>query len=74
MIISFFRRSKLWAIEENSWLRILREKVSPEIQNVEIERRFLVDSARELTKDELTSSNGSSKKLSSRNHLMKSPC
>ncbi|MBN2590693.1 MAG: hypothetical protein JXA96_12590, partial [Sedimentisphaerales bacterium] len=52
MIISFFRRSKLWTIEENSWLKTLRQKVSKEIQKVKIERRFLVDSARKLTNDE----------------------
>ena len=53
MILSFFRRSKLWAIEEKYWLNILRQKVSPEIKKVEIERRFLVESARTLTNDEL---------------------
>ncbi|MBN1972371.1 MAG: phosphoribosylformylglycinamidine synthase [Sedimentisphaerales bacterium] len=52
MMISFFRRSKLWAIEEKSLLRILRQKVSPEIKNVELERRFLVDSVRPLSNDE----------------------
>jgi phosphoribosylformylglycinamidine synthase len=53
MIISFFRRSKIWAIEEKTWLRILQQKISTQINNVIIERRFLVDSARPLTGDEL---------------------
>lgn len=53
MIVSFFRRSKLWATEEELWRAILQRKVSPEIMQVRIERRFLVDSARALKKDEL---------------------
>ncbi|MBN2181442.1 MAG: phosphoribosylformylglycinamidine synthase [Sedimentisphaerales bacterium] len=53
MILSFFRRSNLWATEEELWRAILQRKVSPEITQVKIERRFLVDSARALRKDEL---------------------
>ena len=53
MIVSFFRRSKLWANEEELWRVILQRKVSPEITQVKIERRFLVDSAGILRKDEL---------------------
>jgi phosphoribosylformylglycinamidine synthase len=53
MIISFFRRSKLWAIEEKLWLANLQKKVSPAIERVKIEVRFLVDTARVLEKDEL---------------------
>ena len=52
MIISFFRRSKLWAIEEEYWLKTLSQKISPEIRKVQIERRFLVDTSRPLTNDE----------------------
>ena len=53
MIFSFFRRSKLWATEEELWLAALQRKVSPKITQVKIERRFLVDSARALRSDEL---------------------
>jgi len=53
MIVSFFRRSKLWATEEELWRAILQRKVSPEITKVKIERRFLVDSTRTLRDDEL---------------------
>jgi len=53
MITSFFRGSELWATEEELWLTALRQKVSPEIMAVKIERRFLVDSSRGLRHDEL---------------------
>jgi phosphoribosylformylglycinamidine synthase len=53
MIISFFRRSRLWATEEELWLATLQKKVSPKISQVKIERRFLVDSVRVLRNDEL---------------------
>ncbi len=53
MITSFFRRSRLWTTEEALWLATLRRKVCPEITAVKIERRFLVDSRRTLTGDEM---------------------
>jgi phosphoribosylformylglycinamidine synthase len=53
MITSFFRRSRLWETEEDLWLATLRRKVSPDITKVEIERRFLIDSARPLKAEEL---------------------
>ncbi|MFH1719641.1 MAG: phosphoribosylformylglycinamidine synthase [Planctomycetota bacterium] len=53
MITSFFRRSTLWATEEELWLATLQEKVCGDITAVKIERRFLVDSARPLRNDEL---------------------
>jgi len=53
MIISLFRRSKLWATEEELWRVILQRKVSPKITQVKIERRFLVDSVRALRSYEL---------------------
>ncbi len=53
MILSFFRRSKLWATEEKLWLANLQKKISPEIRQVKMERRFLVDTTRVLESDEL---------------------
>jgi len=53
MIISLFRRSKLWTTEEELWRVILQRKISPKITQVKIERRFLVDSVRALRSDEL---------------------
>ncbi len=53
MITSFFRRSALWASEEELWLATLKEKVCSDITAVQIERRFLVDSARPMRGDEL---------------------
>ena len=53
MIISFFRRSRLWETEEDLWLAALQRKVSPDIAKVEVERRFLIDSTRSLEDEEL---------------------
>jgi phosphoribosylformylglycinamidine synthase len=53
MIASFFRRSGLWATEQELWLAALRQNVSRDIKAVQIERRLLVDSTRSLRREEL---------------------
>ncbi len=53
MIINFFRRSILWEPEERLWFHKLRNEVSPDITEVNIERVFYVDSSRLLRPEEL---------------------
>ncbi|RLI97836.1 MAG: phosphoribosylformylglycinamidine synthase, partial [Candidatus Aenigmatarchaeota archaeon] len=53
MITSYFRKSGLWENECARWLSRLRESVSADIESVDIERRFLVDSERPLNNAEL---------------------
>ncbi|MBZ9577720.1 phosphoribosylformylglycinamidine synthase [Patescibacteria group bacterium] len=53
MIVSRFRTSKLWEIEEQLWLKDLKKEVSPLIEGVKIERRFYVDSKRPFRSGEL---------------------
>jgi phosphoribosylformylglycinamidine synthase len=53
MIMSFFRRSALWTIDELTMLLKLQSEVSPRITDVQLERRFMVDTTRQLNHLEL---------------------
>lgn len=57
MVLHRFRTSALWRNEELRILDDLQKKVSADILNVVIERRFVIDTAGQLTKSQLSKLN-----------------